>query len=86
MRKAYGLRNSWSIGFDSPSGMICRGAADIIVSDGFGRGERIRLSSVRALSDDELDTLLVQFGKKEPEVEHTPEPDEVDGAEVEELD
>ena len=85
-RKALGLRGNWSIGFISPTGRICPGSAEVIVDDGFGRKETIRLISVKELTADELDALLVQFGKKAPEHEQTTEPESVDGAEVEELD
>ncbi len=48
--------------------------------------ESIRIASIRELSPEDHDDLLIQFGKKEPEIEQTPEPQEVEGAEVEELD
>ena len=85
-RRAIGLRSNWSIGFVSQTGRICSGWGEVLVDDGFNRKETIRLSSVRELSPEELDALLVQFGKKEPEVEQTVEPEEVEGAAVEELD
>ncbi len=84
-RRAYGLRSSWAIGFVSPTGSICS-TSSIQVDDGFGRQEKIRLSSVRALSPEELDAMLVQYGKKATEVEQATEPEEMEGAEVEELD
>lgn len=85
-RRAIGLRSNWSIGFVSPTGRICAGSGEILVDDGFGRKEAIRLSSVRQLNEDELDALLVQFGKKDPGHERAVEPQEVEGAAVEELD
>jgi hypothetical protein len=48
--------------------------------------ESIRIASIRELSPEEHEHLLIQFGKKEPEIEQTPAPREVKGAEVEELD
>ena len=51
-----------------------------------GSGERIRVRSVRELTPEEHEDLLVRFGKKKPEVPQTLEPAEVSGAEVEELD
>lgn len=84
-RRAFGLRSSWNIRFWSSSGRICPGFGELIVNDGM-RPERIRIKSIRELSPDDLDDLLVQFGKKEPEIEQTPAPEEIGGAEVEELD
>jgi hypothetical protein len=49
-------------------------------------GESIRITSIRELTPEEEEHLLIQFGKKEPEIKHTPAPQEVEGAEVEELD
>lgn len=86
--RALDLRSSWSIGFQSRSGLICS-SSTLLVNDGFGsRGSATRLRSVRQLDSDELDALLVQFGKKEPEnpVEQPDSaPEEIKGAEVEEL-
>jgi len=42
--------------------------------------------AIRELSPEEHEGLLIQYGKKEPEIEHTPPPQDVEGAEVEELD
>jgi len=48
--------------------------------------ESIRIASIRELSPEDHEDLLIQFGKKKPEIEQTPAPREVKGAEVEELD
>jgi hypothetical protein len=85
-RRAFGLRSNWQIGFKSPTGRACAGTGEVIVDDGFGRRESIRLSSVRLISADELDELLVRYGKKVPEFEQAAAEEEVNGAEVEELD
>jgi len=84
--RAFGLGSTWRIGFNSPTGQICPGSSDLIVADGFGSGDRIRVSRIRELTPEEHEELLVRFGKKEPEVPQTLEPTEVSGAEVEELD
>ena len=84
-RRAFGLRSNWSIGFYSPTGRICSGFSEVIVDDGFGRRESIKLRSVREISPDELDALLVRFGKKVPEEQQAPAEKKVEGAEVEEL-
>jgi hypothetical protein len=84
-RRAYGLRSSWKIAFQSPTGRICGGFSDIIADDGFGP-EKIRIRSIRQLTPEDEEALLIRFGKIEPEYEQPREPEEVDGAEVEELD
>ena len=84
--RAFGLRSTWRVGFRSPTGQICAGLSELVVADGMGSGERIRVRSIRELTPDEHEDLLVRFGKKEPEVAQTLEPAEVSGAEVEELD
>ena len=84
--RAYGLRSSWSIGFQSRSGLICSTGSTLIMDDGFGsQGSTARLRSVRQITPDELEALLVQFGKKDPEEQQAPAEEEVEGAEVEEL-
>ena len=84
-RRAFGLRSTWSIGFRAPTGMICTMSGEVVVNDGFGL-ESYRIRSIRELSPEDLDDLLIRFGKKKPEIEQTPATEEVDGAEVEELD
>ena len=84
-RRALGLRSSWKIGFHSASGRVCGGFDDILVDDGFGP-ERIRIASITQLTPDDYEALLVRFGKKEPAIEPAPATDEVESAEVEELD
>jgi hypothetical protein len=84
-RRALGLRSSWKIGFRSASGRVCGGFDDIIVDDGFGP-ERIRIASITQLTPEDYEALLVRFGKKEPAIEPAPATEEVESAEVEELD
>jgi hypothetical protein len=84
-RRAPGLRSSWKIGFRSTSGQVCGGFDDILVDDGFGP-ERIRIASITQLTPEEYEALLVRFGKKEPAIEPAPAHDDVESAEVEELD
>jgi len=58
----------------------------VVVNDSFGSNETIQISSIKEVEPDELNALLVQFGKKVPEVERAPVQEDVKGAEVEELD
>ena len=84
-RRAVGLRASWKIGFRSMSGRVCAGFDEIVVDDGLGP-ERIRIATVRELTPEEFDELLVRFGKKEPATKPAPATEPVESAEVEELD
>lgn len=84
-RRAHGLRSTWQIGFASPTERICAGFSDIVVDDNAGL-EKIRIRSIRRLTAEQADDLLVQYGRKKPEIEQTPTPQPVEGAEVEELD
>ena len=84
-RRAFGLKSTWHIAFRSHSGRICSGFSDLIVEDGMRR-ELIGIRSVKRLTPEEHDELLVRFGKKEPTTNQTTAPEPVKGAEVEELD
>ena len=84
-RRAHGLRSNWAIGFKSTTGRICAPFAEVLF-EGNLDGESVRIASIRELSPEDEEDLLIRFGKKEPEIEQTPVPQEVKGAEVEELD
>ena len=84
-RRAFGLRSAWKVGFTSPTERICAGFSDIVVDAGAGL-EKIRIRSIRRLTAEQTDALLVQYGRKKPEIEQAPTPQPVEGAEVEELD
>lgn len=85
-RPAFGLRSNWQIGFRTSTGQVCTATGDLLVEDGFGRLEAIPIASIRLLEPDEIDDLLIRFGKKAPEEQQAPAEQEVTGAEVEELD
>jgi hypothetical protein len=84
-RRAYGLSSTWGITFDSPTSQVCAGFSEVVFK-GHMDNESIRIASIRELSPEDHEDVLIQFGKKEPEIEQTPAPQEVKGAEVEELD
>jgi len=84
-RRAHGIRSTWAIGFDSPTSRVCAGFSEVVFK-GHMDNESIRILSIRELSQEDHESLLIQFGKKKPEIETTPGPREVEGAEVEELD
>ncbi len=80
-----GLNSSWGIVFDSPTSRVCAGFSEVVF-DGHFNGDSIRIRSIRELSEEEHEDLLIRWGKKEPEIEQGPAPRDVEGAEVEELD
>ena len=84
-RRAWGLDSSWGIAFDAHSTRICAGFSDLLFK-GHHDGEAIRIASIRELTPEERESLLISFGKKEPEIEHTPPPADVGAGVVEELD
>ncbi len=83
--RAVGMRSTWSIGFESSTSRICAGFSEVVFKGHMGT-ESIRIASIRELDDDEFEDLLIQYGKKDPEIEQIPAQKQVQGAEVEELD
>ena len=84
-RRAHGIKSTWAIGFDSPTSRVCAGFSEVVFQDTVSM-DSIGIMSIRELSPEDHEYLLIQFGKKKPEIEQTPVPREVKGAEVEELD
>ena len=84
-RPAFGLSTTWKIAFRPQGSRICPGFSEIVIDGNFGP-ESIRIRSIRRLIPEEYEDLLIRYGKKKPEVEQTREPEEMQGAEVEELD
>jgi hypothetical protein len=85
-RRAFGLKSTWAIGFDSPTSRVCGKFSEVVFNDNMMGIEKIRIASIRELIPEEEEALLIQFGIREPEIEHTPSPGQVEGADVEELD
>ncbi|MDH3577932.1 MAG: DUF6491 family protein [Gammaproteobacteria bacterium] len=84
-RRAFGLQSSWGIAFRSQTNTICSAFSEVLFEGHFD-DESIRIASIRRLSPEEEEDLLIRYGKKKPEIEHTPVPQDLKGAEVEELD
>jgi len=84
-RRALGIDSSWGIGFDTRDSRICAGFSEVVFDNGMN-GDSIRIASIRRITPMEHDDLLIQAGKKEPEIQQAPAPQAVKGAEVEELD
>jgi hypothetical protein len=85
VRRAFGLRSTWAIGFTSTGNQVCAPFSEVVFDDGF-RKESIGIAAIKELTPEDEEILLIDFGKKEPEIETTPAPAEVPGAEIEELD
>ena len=84
-RRAMGLRSDWRIGFSSVTNQICGGFSDVVTDGGFGP-EKIRIASIRRLTPEQEEDLLIRFGRLEPKNEQPRQPEDVESAEVEELD
>ena len=84
-RKAWGLDGSWAIAFDARSTRICAGFSDLRFG-GHHDGQPIRIAAIRELTPEEQESLLIRFGKKKPEIEYMPPPEDVQSGVVEELD
>lgn len=85
VQRAPALRSAWSIGFASPTSRICAGFSELLVDDNFGP-DRVRIRSIRRLTEQEYDDLLYRFDKAAAAKQEPPAPMPVEGADVEELD
>lgn len=82
---SFELRSSYGIGFSSRDEWLCPYGGDEIVIESHS-GERLRIRSISRLSDEQVEDVLIRYGKIEPSEEQNPVPaEEVQGAEVEEL-
>jgi hypothetical protein len=77
------LKHSHGIWFKSTTSRVCAGFDSIEYDGSMGFN---RIDAIRELTKEEEEHLLIRYGKKEPEIKQTPAPQEVEGAEVEELD
>lgn len=83
-RRAFGIRSARVIAFDSPTNSVC--SFNKILFEGQFAGESVPISFIREIGPEEEEALLIRFGKMEPEINTTPAPTDVPGAEIEELD
>jgi hypothetical protein len=84
-RRAWGLNRSWGITFASATSRVCAGFDEVVFDQRQDDGS-IRIEAIRALTPEEEEHLLIRFGKREPEIDYTPPLQDVQGADVEELD
>ena len=82
---AWGLKTSFQLGTVSRDDRLCPYGGDQLVF-GMSGMDTARIASIRRISPEEADWLLVRFGKKDPAEEQAPAPEPLESAEVEELD
>ena len=82
---AWGLKSSFQIGTVSRDDRLCPYGGDALVFGSAGR-DTSRIASIRRITPEEADWLLVRFGHKDPPEQQAPAPEPLEGAEVEELD
>ena len=80
----FGLKSSFQLATRSRDDRLCPYGGDSIV---FGRysGDEARIRAISRLTPDQVDILMIRYGKKDPGDTQNPAPPEVKGAEVEEL-
>jgi len=82
---ATSLRTDWRIAFRTRDTRLCpRGGDAILVDDPVQR--ELRIASIREITDRDVDTLMVHFGRREADEQKAPQPADVPAAGVEELD
>ncbi len=82
---AWGLRSSFQIETVSRDDRLCPYGGDALVFNTAAR-DSSRIASIRRITPEEADWLLVRFGHKDPPEQQAPAPEPLEGAEVEELD
>ena len=86
-RPAFGMGSSFRLGFSSRDDQLCPYGGDAVVFGGLG-DDQVNVQSITRVTADQADEILIRYGKKKkpPTEKRTPEPADVPGAEVEELD
>ena len=80
----FGLKSSFQLGTRSRDDMLCPYGGDSIIFDNLPGGE-VRIRAISRVTPDQVEQLLIRYGKTEPRDTEDPTPPEVKGAEVEEL-
>ncbi|MFT5500450.1 MAG: hypothetical protein ACI88G_000579 [Woeseiaceae bacterium] len=85
VHSSFELQSAHGIGFSSHDGFLCPYGGDEIVVESMSR-ERLRIRSISRLDEQQVEDVLIRYGKIETDSEQDPVPaEEVEGAEVEEL-
>jgi hypothetical protein len=72
------------MGFSSRDDQLCPYGGDGIVVGSLSR-DTIAIRAISRVSEEQADQLLIRYGRKEPAEQQAPAPEDVKGAEVEEL-
>ncbi len=84
MTLRFGAQSSFQIGTVSRDDRLCPYGGDTLIFDRYS-GDESRIRSISRVTPDQVEMLLIRYGKKEPVDQPDPAPPEVKGAEVEEL-
>jgi hypothetical protein len=84
VHSAFELRSSFQLQFSSRDDQLCPYGGDGIVFGSFGH-EEVGIRAISRVSEEQADQLLIRYGRKEPAEQQAPAPEDVKGAEVEEL-
>jgi hypothetical protein len=84
VRSSFELRSSFRMGFSSRDDQLCPYGGDGIVVGSLNR-DTIGIRAISRVNEEQADQLLIRYGRKEPAEQQAPAPEDVKGAEVEEL-
>lgn len=80
----FGYKSSFQLATKSRDDSLCPYGGDSLILDSFS-GNEARIQAISRLTPDQVEQLLIRYGKIEPADTKDPAPPEVKGAEVEEL-
>lgn len=81
---SFGLKSSFQLATRSRDDRLCPYGGDAIIVDRMPGGEA-RIQSISRVNPDQVEQILIHYGKIEPGDTEDPTPPEISGAEVEEL-
>ena len=81
---SFGLNSSFQLATKSRDDRLCPYGGDSIIVDRTAWGEA-RIQSISRVNPDQVEQILIHYGKIEPGDTEDPTPPEISGAEVEEL-
>jgi len=81
---SFELRSSFRLGFTSRDDWLCPYGGDRLVLGSFASDE-VMIRGISRITPEQVDELLIRYGKKEPDEQQDQAPPELEGAEVEEL-
>jgi hypothetical protein len=84
MTPSVDMRSSIQLGFVSRDDSLCPYGGDRLIFGGLSNYD-VSIRGISRLTSDQVEELLIRYGRKEPEEQQDQVPPEVKGAEVEEL-